>query len=237
VDADDWIEPGFFAEAHAVVGGPNSPDLLITDYRILTQAGETLGRQRFAGGDPLAGFLEDQFVTALWAKVFKRSIIEKHSIECPSIRLMEDSAFLAAYMLHVRSVAQIQAPLYVYDARSTSITSGLSVMSLLESTDRGLSFTSDALGSQRSQYRRALKTREFRMLAMQSIRQLARSDLGPRPDRSAILQVREILRKRLGLWSVFETNLRSSERAAYLLFLLMPTVTVRAVSRRLAPSQ
>src|SRR3982751_5869561 len=26
VDADDWIEPGFFAEAHAVVGGPNSPD-------------------------------------------------------------------------------------------------------------------------------------------------------------------------------------------------------------------
>jgi glycosyltransferase involved in cell wall biosynthesis len=231
VDADDWIEPTFLAEAHAVMGSATPPDLLITGYRVLTESGTTLGRQSFAGGDPLAGFLEDQMVTALWAKVFRHSIIEQHSIRCPGIKLMEDSAFLAAYMAHVRSVAQIRAPLYAYDTRSGSITSSLSVIDLIEATDQGLTVTADALGSRRSAYRKALRTREFRLLGMQVIRELARSRGTPRADRAIILRARRALRDRLSLRVLIEANLRLSERAAYLLFLAMPSVTVWIVSR------
>jgi hypothetical protein len=235
VDADDWIEPSFLAEADAAMSG--GADLLITGYRVVSENRNMDGVQRFSGGDALAGFLEDEMVTALWAKVFKRSIIEQHSIRCPSIRLMEDSAFLAAYMAHVQSVAKIETPLYVYDTRSASVTSALSVIDLLDETDRGLAFTAEALGQRRSAYARALRTREFRMLAMQVIRELARRQALSQGDPALDHKVRSRLWERLGLRVLSEANLRWTERAAYLLFLLMPTVTVRAVSARLAPRE
>ena len=231
VDADDWIEPSFLAEADAAMRGGS--DLLITGYRVVSDKGSRDGVQRLSGGDALAGFLEDEMVTALWAKVFKRSIIAEHKIRCPSIRLMEDSAFLAAYMTHVRSVAKIDAPLYVYDTRSASVTSALSVMDLLDATDRGLAFTAEALGPLRRDCARALRTREFRMLAMQVIRELARRRSLSEGDPALNREVRDRLWERLGLRVLWQANLRWPERAAYLLFLVMPTATVQAVSARL----
>jgi hypothetical protein len=231
VDADDWIERSFLAEADAAMRG--GADLLITGYRVVSENGSRDGVQRFAGGDALAGFLEDEMVTALWAKVFKLSIIQQHSISCPSIRLMEDSAFLAAYMTHVRSVTKIDTPLYVYDTRYASVTSALSVMDLLDATDRGLAFTAEALGACSSAYGRALRTREFRMLAMQVIRELARRHSLSESDPVLNRKVRDRLWERLGLRVLWQANLRWPERAAYLLFLTMPNATVRAVSARL----
>ena len=235
VDADDWIEPSLLAEADAAMRGGS--DLLITGYRVVSENGSRDGVQRFSCGDALAGFLEDEVVTALWAKVFKRSIVEEHKIRCPSIRLMEDSAFLAAYMTHVRSVTKIDTPLYVYDTRSASVTSVLSVLDLLDATDRGLEFTAEALGARRSAYGRALRTREFRMLAMQVIRELARRHSSSQGDPALNRKVRDRVWKRLGLNVLWQANLRWPERAAYLLFLMMPTAAVRAVSGRLLPSQ
>ena len=71
------------------------------------------------------------------------------------------------------------------------------------------------------------------MLAMQVIRELARRRSLSEGDPALNREVRDRLWERLGLRVLWQANLRWPERAAYLLFLVMPTATVQAVSARL----
>lgn len=65
--------------------------------------------------------IKDEFISVVWNKLYKTSIIKKYSIEFPLGLIEEDEYWLWAYMLHCKNYAFINERLYYYIQRSNSI--------------------------------------------------------------------------------------------------------------------
>jgi hypothetical protein len=232
-DADDWLEPEFLAAGVAAADRGGNPDLLVTRYQIVSDSGIAVDRQRFGGGDPLQAFLEDRIALFVWGKVYQRAIIEEHKVRFPDLRLSEDSVFNARYLAHARTALLIDGPpLYNYEARWGSVTRGTELGALLDAAERALALTGEALGSLRPRYARALEVRAFRMIAIQSIRRLAREMEARRLDDRLMKNIRARVSRRFGWRSLARPELRYTERLAYAAFMAAPRLALRALARR-----
>ena len=65
--------------------------------------------------------IKDEFISVVWNKLYKTSIIKKYQIEFPLGLIEEDEYWLWAYMLHCKKYAFINERLYFYIQRSGSI--------------------------------------------------------------------------------------------------------------------
>ena len=65
--------------------------------------------------------IKDEFISVVWNKLYKTSIIRKYDIEFPIGLIEEDEYWLWAYMLHCKKYAFINERLYFYVQRSGSI--------------------------------------------------------------------------------------------------------------------
>lgn len=65
--------------------------------------------------------IKDEFISVVWNKLYKMSLIKKYHIEFPNGLIEEDEYWLWAYMLHCQKYAFFNERLYFYIQRSGSI--------------------------------------------------------------------------------------------------------------------
>lgn len=65
--------------------------------------------------------IKDEFISVVWNKLYKTSIIKNYGIEFPVGLIEEDEYWLWAYMLHCKKYAFVNERLYFYIQRSGSI--------------------------------------------------------------------------------------------------------------------
>ena len=65
--------------------------------------------------------IKDEFISVVWNKLYKTSIIKNYKIEFPLGLIEEDEYWLWAYMLHCKKYAFVNERLYFYIQRSGSI--------------------------------------------------------------------------------------------------------------------
>lgn len=65
--------------------------------------------------------IKDEFISVVWNKLYKTSLIKNYNIEFPLGLIEEDEYWLWAYMLHCKKYAFINERLYFYIQRSGSI--------------------------------------------------------------------------------------------------------------------
>ena len=136
VDSDDWLSPNATGLlVHAAQGA--SCDMVIADfYRVvgdrLAQKGDieetgVMSREIFAGH--MMENPADFYYGVLWNKLYRRDIIEDHSLRMDSeISWCEDFMFNLEYIRHAQSFVAIQVPIYYYLKRKGSLVSqGISI--------------------------------------------------------------------------------------------------------------
>ena len=65
--------------------------------------------------------IKDDFISVVWNKLYKTSIIQNYKIEFPLGLIAEDEYWLWAYMIHCKKYAFVNEKLYFYVQRSGSI--------------------------------------------------------------------------------------------------------------------
>lgn len=232
-DADDWLEPDYVSTVHRALQACGDLDFVATRYRVHMAGTSISDRQTYSGGDPLRAFLEDKIVSSVWAKVFRRSLIEDRAIRFPDLRYMEDSIFTAAYLVHARRALLIDRLLYNFDKRAESTTSATFSPELLQAADQALYLTRKALGSRAQSYDDALRIREFRMSVTNVLNHLARDQHAGRSNTGTIQAVRKRLWEQFRLSVLSNGGLEIREKAAYLAFLMYPSAALFMLTRRL----
>lgn len=121
VDADDWIEPDAI-EAFMQAATSPSCDLVVCDfYRVQGDVmsykhGPAVGlvsREKYATF--MAHRPSNFYYTSLWNKVFKRAIIEEHSMRFDTrMQFGEDHVFILDYVRLVDRVSLLDRALYYY---------------------------------------------------------------------------------------------------------------------------
>lgn len=120
VDADDWVEAGYFEQLAAAASGY---DILYFGGRRSNREGEKLETLDFEPADSrqtpmaeLVGYLaESELLGRIWLMWIRRDLLEKGSIRFPEgIQLHEDFLFASACLAACRSLAFCPRHLYVY---------------------------------------------------------------------------------------------------------------------------
>lgn len=131
VDSDDALSPGAldaFATglgADFMSGGFNIYDEGVFSLKV------TSGVSRSYGKDGLASFFDDvmpecgELFRGPWAKLFRRSVINEHSI-CFNERLSyaEDKLFVYEFLCHIGSAVSLDVPVYEYYRHPGSLSGG-----------------------------------------------------------------------------------------------------------------
>lgn len=120
VDADDWVEAGYFERLAAAATGY---DILYFGGRRSNREGDTLETLDFEAADSrqtslaeLVGYLaESELLGRIWLMWIRRELLEKNHIRFPEgIQLHEDFLFASACLAECRSLAFCAERLYVY---------------------------------------------------------------------------------------------------------------------------
>ena len=127
VDADDWVGPNYFADLYRVA---NAEDLDIVSagrfFRVETQKTVEVKFEYYSlsSGDKL-NFLESNYFSNIWNRIYKRSILLSAGIYFPSIYISEDFCFSVAIHLAAKTSKQIQGGSYHYTYNRSSSTTDL----------------------------------------------------------------------------------------------------------------
>lgn len=130
LDSDDYLLDGFYSEILKYYDS----DLIICDY--LVNGKNTAGlSDYFENGithkkdfeNNLYPVMADSYIMfPCWNKVFRKSIIERFSVEFPvGVKLAEDMTFVYDYIKHIESFRFLEKPLYFYFDNSESVTKTL----------------------------------------------------------------------------------------------------------------
>ena len=140
-DVDDWL-PLDATKLLAREMEAQSAELVVGDfYRVVDgnvsekgsiEVSGTLSLQQYANEMMLAP--ADLYFGALWNKLYRRDIIERYGIRMDeNISYSEDMIFNLEYLLHVKSVAILKAPVYYYQyTRGSLVDQSLNLSSTIK---------------------------------------------------------------------------------------------------------
>lgn len=127
LDADDYLPKNAIATL-VNAAKANDADFVFGGYTIETHSGLKHVKPKYNKKlDILDNFYIDNIVSSPWAKLFKRDIIHKYSIEFENFKIMQDSIFNLRYLCHVNpdKFVKLDQPLYVYNKLSEGTTANL----------------------------------------------------------------------------------------------------------------
>ena len=140
-DADDWL-PMDAAKLLTREMEARSAELVVGDfYRVVDgnvsekgsiETSGTLSLQQYANEMMLAP--ADLYYGVLWNKLYRRDIIERYGVRMDeNISYSEDMIFNLEYLLHVKSVAILKAPVYYYQyTRGSLVDQSLNLSSTIK---------------------------------------------------------------------------------------------------------
>ncbi len=122
VDADDWLVPEA-TRLMVAAARDNDCDMVVTDfYRVVDKrashkgsidADRALTRTEYA--DCMMENPADYYFGALWNKLFRRDLIERHRLRMdPELDWCEDFIFNMEYIVHAARIFPLRVPLYYY---------------------------------------------------------------------------------------------------------------------------
>lgn len=135
LDSDDWIPDGFLADISSKLAEQGRPDILMYGYgseyrnrklnRILTyEKSLTLRKDNliYASIGEYSGFLPYD-VGNIWAKLIKRSVVEKNDITFPTgVIKGEDTIFMLYVYYYSESISFVPTIGYYYRKNDSSVT-------------------------------------------------------------------------------------------------------------------
>lgn len=127
VDSDDWIEPDMFERMYHRAEEQGFADLCMCqaskDYLDGTPSIILKNPDVTEGGftHEKRAFFLTHYVSYFWTFLYKRELIEQHTIRYPEDRSADDSFFLACALMTAKSLARVDVPFYHYLIRPGSI--------------------------------------------------------------------------------------------------------------------
>lgn len=128
VDSDDYLEPGIYRKAVAVIS--EDIDVICFNSRVVAEGGtppkgiaEYL-KLKDEGKKPVTGDLIREYNVLLWNKLWRRSIITDHRIGLVRNHIHEDYVFCFSYMVMARNIYELKEIGYNYVIRPASLTGG-----------------------------------------------------------------------------------------------------------------
>lgn len=135
VDSDDVVAPDFFSR---IAQKLSDPELDVVSFGILFRnpAGRTVATRSTAttftsSGDTifLDAMLDRNFMSVVWNKIYRRSLLVENEITFPKLRAYEDSVFSRSVAHHARKVLYMKDILYFALTRHDSTSRAMSVRS------------------------------------------------------------------------------------------------------------
>lgn len=136
VDSDDYIAADMTEKLHSMMISGN-PDVVICSAECVNQLPENAGADiiewqswlqpwfdeyaKPTGVYDVPKTIKDEFISVVWNKLYKTSIIKDYQIEFPLGLIEEDEYWLWAYMIHCKKYAFLNEQLYFYIQRAGSI--------------------------------------------------------------------------------------------------------------------
>ena len=123
VDSDDSCKPGMY-EALSNKAKENNADIVLCGIETQNENGDVLPKENqkysYSGEDVVKKYLT--WPTGVYAKLIKRSYLEKHKIRFrENISLAEDLAFIAELAAYTKSIEFVEQDYYVYVEQSDSL--------------------------------------------------------------------------------------------------------------------
>jgi len=117
-DSDDYVDPSYWSVIDSLIE-KHHPDMLQWGFR---ECGETV-KERHTGDYAVSGefavagkidvALRRYMFSALWARSYKKSIIQKYGLRFkPELVIGEDQVFIFAYAMHVNTLVSTSTILY-----------------------------------------------------------------------------------------------------------------------------
>ncbi len=127
LDADDYLPINAIT---TLVNAANAKDadFVFGGYTIETHSGLKHVKPKYNNKlDILDNFYIDNIVSSPWAKLFRRDIIHKYSIDFENFKIMEDGIFNLRYLCHINpeKFVKVEQPLYVYNKLCQGTTANL----------------------------------------------------------------------------------------------------------------
>lgn len=135
VDSDDVVAPELFSRASQYL---SDPELDVVSFGIVFRdpAGRTVATRSTSvtfqsSGDAifLDSMLDRNFLSVVWNKIYRRSLLVANEINFPKLRAYEDSVFSRNVARHCRKVLYLKDPLYFALTRHGSTSRAMSVRS------------------------------------------------------------------------------------------------------------
>ena len=136
VDSDDYMAPDMVEKLYQTMIEKN-PDVVICSAKCVNQLPKDADSEvvrwqswlqpwfdeyaKKTGVYDVSKNIKDEFISVVWNKLYKASIIKDYQIEFPLHLIEEDEYWLWAYMLHCKKYAFVDERLYFYVQRSGSI--------------------------------------------------------------------------------------------------------------------
>lgn len=125
VDSDDYVSDTLLDAVDKHIAKLTPDDIMVLNFSYLYENGEIIPECPFSKTIPVTEISKAKFysvpVTAC-GKVFHKNFFSTHHIEYPRNRYYEDIAVFLKIMLRTKNLLFVDAPLYIYRQRSTSIT-------------------------------------------------------------------------------------------------------------------
>jgi len=130
-DSDDWVEPTWCEEMYVAIDGSGA-DFAICRAKIdgdcpVERRMRLESRQVHCYPQGLRGIEREMFVRldhAVWIRIFRRKLIDRHTLRFPEGVVCEDWPFCQAYLCASRTVYFLDRQLYHYFQREGSILNG-----------------------------------------------------------------------------------------------------------------
>lgn len=122
-DPDDWIEADMYKEMYQKAKTDNA-DIVFCDFYEVTKDSEifTKGIGSTDIQEIICEVLTGKYNGALWNKMIRRSLIEKHSLRIPdNISMWEDMCFSISAVYYSSIISHVPHPFYHYINRDGSI--------------------------------------------------------------------------------------------------------------------
>lgn len=141
VDSDDLVAPDLLSRVSQHL---DDPELDVASFGIVFRdpAGRTVATRGSAStflssGDVifLDAMLDRNFLSVVWNKIYRRSLLVENGINFPNLRAYEDSVFSRHVALHARKVLYMKDPLYFALTRHDSTSRAMSVRSFSLAAD------------------------------------------------------------------------------------------------------
>lgn len=173
MDIDDLLDQSFFLEVSNLISRFHNPDLLMFGFNVSENGNMEIvhilekyveSKNDFASICTSFFFQVRHGNGFLWNKIYRRAIIEEHSIRFNSFRVQEDELFNIEYMKFVDTAYLYDKAFYTYfinnpgNSRARYLSNMLDIMGTVHNSFTGLR---DALGISDSEYMRCVNRRFF----------------------------------------------------------------------------